>query len=112
MNFPQAFRTGVERKNGARIDQTTLMTWEDKAKQERYIRHSRVDFRQTCFSVPQPARGWLEEADHLYHDVTLPPHHQYLAFYLWLKHEFNTERGGSFWKNTAPWSGHRASRRA
>ena len=34
--------------------------------------------------APQPARGWGEVKKE-YHDVQLPPHHQYLAFYLWLQ---------------------------
>jgi cobaltochelatase CobN len=37
--------------------------------------------------APQPSRGWEQDVRKLYHDVTLPPHHQYLAFYLWLQHE-------------------------
>jgi cobaltochelatase CobN len=37
--------------------------------------------------APQPSRGWEQDAKKLYHDVTVPPHHQYLAFYLWLQHE-------------------------
>ncbi|MFA5663319.1 cobaltochelatase subunit CobN [Castellaniella sp.] len=37
--------------------------------------------------APQPARGWEQDVKKLYHDVTIPPHHQYLAFYLWLQHQ-------------------------
>lgn len=37
--------------------------------------------------APQPSRGWEQDPRKLYHDVTVPPHHQYLAFYLWLQHE-------------------------
>ncbi|TCJ18932.1 cobaltochelatase subunit CobN [Parasulfuritortus cantonensis] len=35
--------------------------------------------------APQPSRGWEQDVKKLYHDVTVPPHHQYLAFYLWLQ---------------------------
>lgn len=38
--------------------------------------------------LPQPSRGWLENNTVLYHDKSVPPHHQYIAFYLWLKHGF------------------------
>ncbi|MBN2872889.1 MAG: cobaltochelatase subunit CobN, partial [Halothiobacillaceae bacterium] len=38
-----------------------------------------------------PARGWSQDAVKLYHDVTLPPHHQYIAFYLWLKRWFQAD---------------------
>ena len=39
--------------------------------------------------APQPYRGWLNSEKTLYHNVSLPPNHQYIAFYLWLKKEFN-----------------------
>ncbi|MRR50981.1 MAG: cobaltochelatase subunit CobN, partial [Rhodocyclaceae bacterium] len=40
--------------------------------------------------APQPSRGWEQDVKKLYHDVTLPPHHQYLAFYLWLQKDVKT----------------------
>ncbi|BAZ99366.1 cobaltochelatase subunit CobN [Methanothermobacter sp. EMTCatA1] len=41
------------------------------------------------FLGPQPMRGFGEDAADLIHSTTLPPHHQYLAFYLWLQKNFN-----------------------
>jgi len=41
------------------------------------------------FLGPQPMRGFGEDAADLIHSTTLPPHHQYLAFYLWLQRNFN-----------------------
>ncbi|MCW2274832.1 cobaltochelatase subunit CobN [Rhodoblastus acidophilus] len=41
--------------------------------------------------APQPSRGWEQNVESLYHDVTLPPHHQYLAFYLWLRRAFQAD---------------------
>lgn len=41
--------------------------------------------------LPQPSRGWLENGTVLYHSTDVPPHHQYIAFYLWLKHEFGAD---------------------
>ena len=35
--------------------------------------------------LPQPARGWGEDAEQLYHAKDLAPHHQYVATYLWLR---------------------------
>lgn len=35
----------------------------------------------------QPSRGFHEEDDKSYHDKTIPPHHQYAAFYTWLQRE-------------------------
>jgi cobaltochelatase CobN len=33
----------------------------------------------------QPSRGWEADPDKIAHDKTLPPHHQYAAFYRWLE---------------------------
>ncbi|MFH2058025.1 MAG: cobaltochelatase subunit CobN [Pseudomonadota bacterium] len=41
--------------------------------------------------LPEPARGWGDDPEKLYHDTTLYPHHQYLAVYLWLQHEFKAD---------------------
>lgn len=35
--------------------------------------------------VPQPVRGWSDDPEKLYHSTVLYPHHQYIAFYLWLQ---------------------------
>ncbi len=39
----------------------------------------------------QPSRGVHEEQDKLYHDKTLPPHHQYVAFYNYLRDTFDAD---------------------
>lgn len=39
----------------------------------------------------QPSRGIHEQPDKFYHDQSLPPHHQYIAFYQWLRHEFQAD---------------------
>lgn len=39
----------------------------------------------------QPTRGWDQDIEAVYHDVKLPPHHQYLAFYLWLQKNFKSD---------------------
>ena len=41
--------------------------------------------------LPQPSRGWLENNTVLYHSKSVPPHHQYIAFYLWLKKGFGAD---------------------
>ncbi len=41
------------------------------------------------FLGPQPMRGWGEDPEKIKHSLTLPPHHQYIAFYLWLQNHFN-----------------------
>ena len=39
----------------------------------------------------QPSRGVHEEQDKLYHDKTVPPHHQYVAFYRYLRDVFKAD---------------------
>lgn len=41
------------------------------------------------FLGPQPMRGWSEDPSKITHSPTLPPSHQYIAFYLWLQNQFN-----------------------
>lgn len=41
--------------------------------------------------LPEPMRGWLDDPYKIYHSTELYPHHQYVAAYLWLKHEFNAD---------------------
>ncbi|MFH1323514.1 MAG: cobaltochelatase subunit CobN [Methanobacteriota archaeon] len=39
--------------------------------------------------APQPYRGFLNDVSKTYHDAKLPPNHQYIAFYFWLKKVYN-----------------------
>jgi len=41
--------------------------------------------------LPQPGRGFGEDPEKLYHDPKIYPHHQYIAFYFWLKKEFKAD---------------------
>ena len=41
--------------------------------------------------LPQPARGWGEDNEKLYHAKDLAPHHQYVAAYAWLRNDFKAD---------------------
>ena len=41
--------------------------------------------------LPQPARGWGEDDEKLYHAKDLAPHHQYVATYEWLKDVYKAD---------------------
>jgi cobaltochelatase CobN len=41
--------------------------------------------------LPEPSRGYADDAVKLYHSPTMYPHHQYTAVYLWVKKEFNAD---------------------
>ena len=67
-------------------DSSRIMTWRDEAG-EPYFLLPAVWYGNILLT-PQPARGWDQDIDKAYHDVTLPPHHQYIAFYLYLQKQF------------------------
>ena len=50
-----------------------------------------VKISKNIIILPQPSRGWGQSPLKMYHDVTLPPHHQYIAVYLWLKKIFKAD---------------------
>ncbi|MHA1333566.1 MAG: magnesium chelatase subunit H [Candidatus Odinarchaeia archaeon] len=39
----------------------------------------------------QPSRGVHEDPSKIYHDKELPPHHQYVGFYKWIKSKFKAD---------------------
>ena len=41
--------------------------------------------------LPEPMRGWGDDPVKMLHSATLAPTHQYLAVYLWLRHEFKAD---------------------
>lgn len=47
--------------------------------------------RDNVIVLPEPMRGWLDDPHKLMHSATLAPPHQYLAVYLWLRHEFQAD---------------------
>jgi cobaltochelatase CobN len=60
------------------------MLWKDAAGKPYFVFPAQR-FGNLLFA-PQPARG--QDINKLYHDINQPPHHQYLAFYLWLQRDF------------------------
>ncbi|RZB32284.1 MAG: cobaltochelatase CobN [Candidatus Argoarchaeum ethanivorans] len=67
-----------------------IMTWENETTGEEYFVVPKLSFGNVILA-PQPTRGWLQNNTVLYHNKDIPPHHQYIAFYLWLKHEFGAD---------------------
>ncbi|MGM0771615.1 MAG: cobaltochelatase subunit CobN [Halobacteriota archaeon] len=57
----------------------------------RFIVIPKIEISENVILAPQPTRGWLQDNDALYHSGDLPPHHQYIAFYLWLQNEFDAD---------------------
>ena len=58
---------------------------------DKFIVIPKISLSDNVILAPQPTRGWLQDNEILYHDEELPPHHQYIAFYLWLQNEFKAD---------------------
>lgn len=86
--LPEGFKKTVI-KDWGKPEENKIMTW-TSASGTQYIVIPAVRYGNTIFT-PQPSRGWEQDSKKLYHDVTLAPHHQYIAFYLWLKKGFQAD---------------------
>ncbi len=86
--LPEGFQKAVVKKWGD-VEKSTIMIWKNQ-KGEKFLVLPAMTYGNVVFT-PQPARGWQQDIVKLYHDVTLPPHHQYIAFYLWLKNWFQAD---------------------
>ncbi len=64
-------------------EETTLMAQNGERIAIPVIRYGNV------LLLPQPARGWGEDDEMLYHADDLAPHHQYVATYAWLRNAFD-----------------------
>ncbi len=73
-------------KSWGEPEQSTVMLWRDPKGKPHFVFPAQR-FGNLVFA-PQPSRGWEGDVKKMYHDVELPPHHQYLAFYLWLQKGF------------------------
>jgi cobaltochelatase CobN len=67
----------------------SLMMWENEAG-EQFIVIPTVQFGNVWI-MPQPARGFFQNDDTLYHSSIVPPPHQYIAFYLWLNNDWDAD---------------------
>ncbi|BBU63709.1 hypothetical protein MSC49_36440 [Methylosinus sp. C49] len=79
---PEATRAFMLEKWGE-PEKSSIMVWRDE-KGEAYFVFPTQRFGKLLLA-PQPTRAWEQDPEKLYHDVALPPSHQYLAFYLWLQ---------------------------
>ena len=86
--LPEGLKKSVI-KDWGKPEENKIMSWKG-ASGTKYIVIPAVKYGNIIFT-PQPSRGWEQDAKKLYHSVTLAPHHQYIAFYLWLKNEFQAD---------------------
>ncbi|MBU2262490.1 MAG: cobaltochelatase subunit CobN, partial [Proteobacteria bacterium] len=86
--LPEGLQKSILKSWGP-VEKSNVMTWQD-ATGNKFLILPAVRYGNILFT-PQPSRGWEQDPQKLYHDVTLAPHHQYVAFYLWLKHWFQAD---------------------
>lgn len=76
-------------KHWGQPEEARLMVWKDAAGKSYFVipvvRYGNI------ILTPQPPRGWEENVKSLYHDPLVPPPHQYVAFYLFLKYGFEAD---------------------
>ncbi|NOT19372.1 MAG: cobaltochelatase subunit CobN [Sideroxydans sp.] len=80
--LPESLRTTMNNYWGE-PEQARAMLWKD-AKGKAFFVFPTVKLGNVLLS-PQPDRIGSVEPSKLYHDVHMPPHHQYVAYYLWLQ---------------------------
>jgi cobaltochelatase CobN len=83
--LPATLRTAVTAQWGE-PETTRIMVWRDDDGRPHFV-FPGLRWGNVLLAA-QPTRGWDQDIAAAYHDVTLPPHHQYLAFYLWLQRTF------------------------
>lgn len=81
-------RTEMENKWG-KPEESELMVWKDSSGKSYFV--IPVVKYGNIILTPQPPRGWEDNAKSLYHDPLVPPPHQYLAYYLFLKYGFHAD---------------------
>ncbi|MEM8894398.1 MAG: cobaltochelatase subunit CobN, partial [Bacteroidota bacterium] len=81
-------REGIEDKWG-KPEESSIMIWQDENQKKFFVIPS-VKYGNVLLT-PQPVRGWSQDLDIMHHDVSVPPHHQYIAFYLFLQYGFDAD---------------------
>ncbi|HAA11669.1 MAG TPA: hypothetical protein DCE41_08210, partial [Cytophagales bacterium] len=66
-----------------------IMVWTDEEGKKYFVLPS-VQYGNVLLT-PQPVRGWSQDIDIMHHDISIPPHHQYVAFYLYLQYGFDAD---------------------
>ena len=81
--LPEAFRQSVLREWGP-VENARIMAMDGKLI---------IPVWQTgnLAILPEPMRGYAGDFQKMYHSITLPPPHQYIAVYLWLRHVFHAD---------------------
>jgi cobaltochelatase CobN len=86
--LPADFRKSVI-KDWGEPENSGIMIWRNESG-KKFLVLPGVRYGNILFT-PQPSRGWEQDIRKAYHNPNIAPHHQYIAFYLWLKREFKAD---------------------
>ncbi|MEO1049570.1 MAG: cobaltochelatase subunit CobN [Bacteroidota bacterium] len=81
-------REEIEQQWG-KPEESSIMIWRDKNRKKYFVIPS-VKYGNVLLT-PQPVRGWSQDLDVMHHDISVPPHHQYVAFYLYLQFGYDAD---------------------
>jgi cobaltochelatase CobN len=79
--LPGTLRNAVEKAWG--LPEQAPVLWRDAQGQRQFVFPARR--YGNLLLAPQPGRAWEQKLEKLHNDVSLPPSHEYIAFYLWLQ---------------------------
>jgi cobaltochelatase CobN len=82
--LPPALRTSIEQSWGK--PEKAPVLWRN-AKGEAFFVYPARRFGNVLMA-PQPGRAWEQNLEKLHNEVSMPPSHEYIAFYLWLQKDF------------------------
>jgi cobaltochelatase CobN len=83
--LPQPLRASIEKSWGA--PEKAPVLWRN-AKGEAFFVYPARRFGNVLMA-PQPGRAWEQNLEKLHNEVSMPPSHEYIAFYLWLQKDFH-----------------------
>ncbi|MHA4867115.1 cobaltochelatase subunit CobN [Duganella sp. PWIR1] len=82
--LPQPLRVSIEQSWGQ--PEKAPVLWRN-AKGEAFFVYPARRFGNVLMA-PQPGRAWEQNLEKLHNEVSMPPSHEYIAFYLWLQKDF------------------------
>jgi cobaltochelatase CobN len=82
--LPQQLRASIEQSWGQ--PEKAPVLWRN-AKGEAFFVYPARRFGNVLMA-PQPGRAWEQNLEKLHNEVSMPPSHEYIAFYLWLQKDF------------------------
>jgi cobaltochelatase CobN len=82
--LPGTLRQAIEKAWG--LPENAPVLWRNAQGQQQFVFPARR--YGNLLLAPQPGRAWEQNLEKLHNDVSLPPSHEYIAFYLWLQHGY------------------------